>query len=462
MRAIDGGASLPVQLEPAAGQTEDQHTTMEQMELDAWITRQTVYSMSAMEQAISATHLRRRRDIIGQVLNPIAGSVLASPVIADWNPEPDYFFHWLRDSAIVMRTVAELFEDASSSSERQRWGQYFDDFVRFSLLLARLDGASSAPAPVPASPASSQFLRPEAEIRSLVGDALLGEPRFNPDGTIDIFHWSRPQYDGPALRALACLRYLVAGGIRSDQIAELLRLDLDFTARHAGHPCVGPWEEPDQPGLHYYVELVQLGALVHGRAWSHGAESRWRAAEQTLRDRLEQHWSDRHHVFAALIPEAADSPDDLLDASTLLAVWDADLPDGPHSVFDARVHDTQAAIESLFARELPINRHRSCAPALGRSRRDRYFGGGAWYPTTLAAAGLCYRRALGSLPDRPTQFERGDGFMTTLRELIPADGALSEQVDRTTGVQRSARHLTWSYAAFISTARLRARVVAEL
>jgi glucoamylase len=47
--------------------------------------------------------------------------------------------------------------------------------------------------------------------------------------------------------------------------------------------------------------------------------------------------------------------------------------------------------------------------------------------------------------------------MATLRALTPADGALSEQVDRETGAQTSAHHLTWSYAAFVSTARLRAQ-----
>jgi glucoamylase len=42
-----------------------------------------------------------------------------------------------------------------------------------------------------------------------------------------------------------------------------------------------------------------------------------------------------------------------------------------------------------------------------------------------------------------------------VRGLIPADGSMSEQVDRATGLPTSARHLTWSYAAFVSTARLR-------
>jgi glucoamylase len=439
----------------------------DRVELEAWIARQAACSVTVMEQAISATHLCRRRDNAGQVVTPIAGSLLASPVVGDWNPEPDYFFHWVRDSAIVMRTVAELMADAASEIERQRWRRHFEDFVRFSLALTELDGRSVVAAAAPpeaAQPSDRKFLRPEAEIRALAGEALLGEPRFNPDGTIDIFRWSRPQYDGPALRALACLHYLAAGGPPAEELVRLLRRDLDFTVRHAGEACIGPWEEPEQNAWHYYVALVQLGALVHGRAWADGPRHEWNAAELRLRESLEQHWSERHQVFMAIRPAAADSADDLVDTAILLAVWDADLPDGPHSVRDSRVQKTQAAIESLFAREFLINRTRPLghAPALGRSRGDRYFGGGAWYPTTLAAAGLCYRLAQHRLRDRGALLRRGDAFMATLRDLTPSDGALSEQLDRTTGAPRSARHLSWSYAAFISTARLRARAWATV
>jgi glucoamylase len=435
---------------------------LELSRLETWLTEQATRSIAALQQAISATHLCRRRERFGQIITPAPGSVLASPVIADWNPEPDYFFHWLRDSAIVMRSVAELLDDAAGEDERRHWRRYFDDFVRFSLNLTKRGDQKPQRVSV-RDDADSRFLRPAREIRELTGDALLAEPRFNPDGSIDIFRWSRPQYDGPALRAVACLRYLAAGGPLTDALARLLRIDLDFTVRHAGEPCIGPWEEPEQNGFHYYVELVQLGALSHGGAWTGrdaGARNAWRAAEQKLRDDLDLYWSDRHQVLMAMRPPSADAADDLLDAATLLAVWDADLPDGPHSVGDARVQKTLGAIESLFARELPINRGRTRGPLLGRSRRDRYFGGGAWYPTTLAAAGLCYRLAQRSPHDRAALIERGDAFMASLREFTPADGSLSEQIDRATGRQSSARRLTWSYAAFVSAARERRRALA--
>lgn len=433
-------------------------------ELGAWIAGQARHSADALLQAISATRLVRRREAFGQVVVPAKGSVLASPQIAGWDPEPDYFYHWLRDSAIVMRAVAGSMAGAVDVVVRDCWRGHFEDFVRFSLGLTRLDGASfmaTSRHRAATRRGFRKFLRPDREIARLVGDRLLGEPRFNPDGTIDVLRWSRPQYDGPALRALACLRYLGAGGPPSDELLSLLRLDLGFTLRHAGRRCIGPWEESGQNAHHYYVALVQLGALMHGRAWAGDAVDEWRAAEDRLRAGLDRHWSQRHGVYVAIRDVPENSTDDLIDAVQLLAVLDADLAAGPHSVQDPRVHATQVAIEHLFTRELPINHALSPGhgPALGRSRSDRYFGGGAWYPTTLGAAELCYRLAQCPGHDRDALIRRGDGFMATVRNLTPLDGALSEQVDRTSGAQTSARHLTWSYAAFVNAARLRAQVL---
>jgi glucoamylase len=49
-----------------------------------------------------------------------------------------------------------------------------------------------------------------------------------------------------------------------------------------------------------------------------------------------------------------------------------------------------------------------------------------------------------------------------VRDLTPANGALSEQVDKNSGQPTSARHLTWSHAAFISASRLRGRALDAL
>jgi glucoamylase len=55
---------------------------------------------------------------------------------------------------------------------------------------------------------------------------------------------------------------------------------------------------------------------------------------------------------------------------------------------------------------------------------------------------------------------RGDAFLQTVRRFTPPSGDLSEQFDQKTGVQTSARHLAWSYAAFISCIAARRAVAA--
>jgi len=430
------------------------------MELLDWIEAQAHFSAEKIEAAISATHLKRIREPFSQTVIPAKGSVLASTVMGDWNPNPDYFFHWVRDSAIVMRTVAEL-AAASDKTERRRWTAHFEDFVRFSLKLTQIDSRSALQSGSPrtkARPEFRKFVREDAEFAALTGDRLLGEPRYNPDGTIDVLRWSCPQYDGPALRALACLGHLTLGGTASPELMALLQRDLDFTRRHAAQPCIGPWEEPDENTHHYYVAVVQLAALLHGRKWW---ESEIEQATAELRAVLERHWSPSEGVYSAIYPQKAQERDQIIDSACLLAVLDADLPDGPHSVQDPRVWHTLKALEDLFAREFPINRGRS-VPALGRSYADRYFGGGAWYVTTLAAASLCYRRSMQDPEMRSNFFTRGDVFMRTVRDLTPSTGVLSEQVDRATGAQTSAQDLTWSYAAFVTAANLRERAAERL
>jgi glucoamylase len=432
-------------------------------DLENWIGAQFQRSATALSRAISAVYLSRRREPFGQTVVPAKGSVLASPVIADWNPEPDYFFHWVRDSAIAMKAVAELMQLAANADERRRWRRTFNECVEFSLGLTRIDGAALHARRGTTDAAYVKFLRSETELAALSGDTLLGEPRFNADGTADFLQWSRPQFDGPALRALACLRYLERGSTLTKEIAALLRTDLGFTIRHAGEPCIGPWEEPFEHTHHYYVALVQLGALVHGKAWIEDAAA-YDTAVNTLRRSLELHWSERHRVYTAMRPAPDADTEDLIDTATLLAALEAGLPDGPHSVRDSRFQETQDKIEAMFAKELPINQNRpaDCGPALGRNRADRYFGGGAWYATILAAAAIYYRRALCSGEDAAALLQRGDSFMAMARHLTPNDGALSEQVDRVTGHQTSARHLTWSYAAFVNAACLRRSAMRNL
>ena len=52
-------------------------------------------------------------------------------------------------------------------------------------------------------------------------------------------------------------------------VAELIRIDLDYTLRHAGASRVDIWEEEN--AHHYYTCLVQCEALHQGALWAAGA-----------------------------------------------------------------------------------------------------------------------------------------------------------------------------------------------
>ena len=69
-------------------------------------------------------------------------------------------------------------------------------------------------------------------------------------------------------------------------------------------------------------------------------------------------------------------------------------------------------------------------------------------------------RRVSSLEFAEAARRRGDAFMATVRAFTPASGELSEQFDRATGTQTSAKRLAWSYAAFITAAASRRQACA--
>jgi glucoamylase len=134
------------------------------------------------------------------------------------------------------------------------------------------------------------------------------------------------------------------------------------------------------------------------------------------------------------------------------------------------------------------------AVAVGRYSEDVYYNGNPWYLTTLAAAEQLYSAnyqwdRIGSivvdstslaffrdiLPSINTDtYAKGsetytsivkavrtyaDDFVAVVQKYTPANGALAEQYDRNNGAPLSARDLTWSYAAFLTTIERRNGIV---
>ncbi len=125
------------------------------------------------------------------------------------------------------------------------------------------------------------------------------------------------------------------------------------------------------------------------------------------------------------------------------------------------MQSTLERLEASFDSAYPINENRSArlGPALGRYAGDVYFSGGAYYFSTLGAAEFCFRAAAAHQEQASAWIGRGDAYLETVRRYTPENGELSEQFDQRTGAQTSARHLAWSYAAFISCLVARRAVV---
>lgn len=426
---------------------------------EPWLEEQLARSATLMLRSVSAVDIVKHRPGFGQTVRAVAGSIVASPVLGAYDPDPDYFFHWFRDSAVVIDALRLLHADGRIGPEALR---HLADFVRFSLALNRLDGrvdAAVADRRARVAPEFLQFLRDDADLARAHGDAVVAETRVNPDGTLDVSRWARPQHDGPPLRALALLRWseaLPADDALAADVAALIRFDLDFTLRHWQEPSFDIWEEDN--GHHYYTLRVSAAAFEAGAQWwqqrgdSAHAE-RLRDAAAAVRRRLDGFWadgSDGGHYRSRVLADGSASPKSL-DISVILSAVHAGAREGAHSVSDPRLHATLDRLDALFGAAYPINRALAPGrgPAMGRYAGDVYCSGGAYYFSSLGAAEFCFRAAAGGV-DAQRWFERGDAYLATVRDHTPADGALSEQFDQASGAQTSAKHLAWSYAAFIS------------
>jgi len=343
----------------------------------------------------------------------------------------------------------------------------FSDFVRFSLSLRQLDGRSlTGPSQWRArvAPDFQRFVREDSELATVFGELVLGETRVNADGSLDISKWARPQHDGPPLRALALLRWVrdvdLDRAVALDA-ATLIRSDLQFTLRHAREPSFDMWEE--ERGLHYHTLCVSAAALEEGARWlgsvDRGAQvSDCLAESAAIRELLDEFWLADAGYYRSRVLASGERSTKELDIAVVLAAIHAAAGWSTHSVDDPKVHATLARLEALFDGAYPINHGRSpgLGTAMGRYAADVYYSGGAYYFSTLGAAELCFRAA--ERARNSAWIERGDRFLATVRAFTPPSGEMSEQFDQRTGAQTSARHLAWSYAAFISCVNARRRV----
>ncbi|ERS97853.1 hypothetical protein HMPREF1624_06024 [Sporothrix schenckii ATCC 58251] len=395
-----------------------------------------------------------------------SGIVIASPSTSN----PDYYYTWSRDAALVMKTLIEVFRNGDASVQ-SAITHYIDS-------QATLQTVSN----------------PSGQLSDGSG---LGEPKFNVDETAFTGSWGRPQRDGPALRATALVgfgNWLLDNGYASYATANVwpvVRNDLAYVAQYWNQTGYDLWEEVS--GSSFFTVSAQHRALVEGSAFAtrvgSSCPSCTAIAPQIL-CYMQSFWTGSY--MNANFGGGRTGK----DANTVLASIHAFDPtaacdDATFQPCSSRALANHKVYTDSFRSVYALNSGKAegVAVAVGRYPEDSYYNGNPWYLTTLAAAEQLYDalytwNRIGSLTIDSTSLAffkdlyssaavgtysatsaayasivaaaktYADGYVSIVETYAMANGSMSEQYDKSSGSPLSARDLTWSYAALL-TAKMR-------
>lgn len=332
------------------------------------------------------------KTVRGQVIRSIPGAVLASPTKPGPNFNQDYRFDWVRDAAITMDYVTGLYERAANENEKAFLREYLVNYISW------VQNAQKQP--------------PLNQID------ILGEPKFNIDGSIWVGQWSRPQNDGPALRAITLIHIAnlfldeVEKGATDNealintlynQTESLIKTDLEYIAKHWHENTVGPWEETN--GIHFFSSSVQRKALFEGAMLADRLEDTEAAAfyrEQVARlERvMPNHWQESLGYYNETVGQI-DTKEGGLTTSVIMALvyGKIDSPGDRFSIIHVKSLSSAYYIRYCFEGLYQINLKDRIAgtggPMLGRYENDIYDGyqanyGNPWFLTTHLFAEFYY------------------------------------------------------------------------
>ncbi|KAI9328298.1 Six-hairpin glycosidase-like protein [Zopfochytrium polystomum] len=321
----------------------------------------------------------------------VPGTVVASPS----RSHPDYWFHWVRDAALVMNSVVKLFARAMNEGDQETAKHYEALLWRYAELENKHQGDASS--------------------------SGLSEPKFNVDGSAFTGPWGRPQHDGPSLRA-ATLASFAKLLIKEDRFAALTinrrDLILDIVWRDLHH-VMAIWQSP---GFDLWEETFAqhsytLGA--HHAAFWKGAELaaelgdsasylKFAGAARRVEEATHSFWCKTcPFVQAAREIESGPSKTTQLDVAPVLAALHMNqygIPDNSNAVLSVTsgpIWLTAIQLASTMKLVFPLNHAAppGVAPAIGRYPEDTYDGyetsarGNPWFLATNALAELCFEAA---------------------------------------------------------------------
>lgn len=369
------------------------------------------------------------------------GMVVASPSRSN----PDYYYDWVRDTALTYRALIDYYEFKKDPAIKKMIFTWIDAEV---------------------------FRQNQPSISGL------GEPKYFIDGRGYTGGWGRPQNDGPALRAIAMIKFarLLLKEGNQDYVLKVLyhgvipansviKKDLEYVAHEWRNPSFDLWEE--EKGMHFYTLMAQHVALQEGSKLASelndsGAATFYLEQSKLIADFIKAEFVDTEMGLKTTIRRVNGGlgyKHSNLDVAPLLAL----LHTYPYQkLFTMRSTPVRRYVEKLtstFKELYGVNKSfPELGISLGRYPEDRYDGyqtsgvGNPWFLSTLALGEYyCHSKS-------ETKKLRYSDLMEKQfnRVLFHSDrmGGLSEQFNHETGHMQGATELTWSHNAFM-TAMLR-------
>jgi glucoamylase len=348
------------------------------------------------------------------------GLIIASP-----SDDPPYKYHWIRDSALVMRVIIDMYQ---KTQEDKYLKLIFD------------------------------YIESEDKIQNLNTLTGLGEPKIKIDGTCYNEPWGRPQNDGPALRGINMIRiYKILKdnyeSICNKIIKNIIIRDINYIIENYKKVSFDLWEEII--GWHFYTRVVQIKFIKEYINLKNELDE-FKLENICLEDIYNVYLKNlEHHNSHDDIISSFNKEGNIIrhyDASILLCL--------NHVEYDIDIMKISSYERVLkVANNLLISFRNKYdlkdLNLIGRYEGDKYYGGQTWIICSLALVQF-YKKLL-----KLNKYNYFDKYFNMFKkkiddiinEILSIDSNLdiAEQYNPITKEQISAKKLTWNYSELYFT-----------
>ena len=350
------------------------------------------------------------------------GIIIASP-----SEDPPYKYHWVRDSALVMRTFIDMY----SKTKEPLYFQYIIN-----------------------------YLENENKIQDLDTITGLGEPKYNINCTPFNGEWGRPQNDGPALRGIMLFKIIELFQYKYDIIIQnmiipIIIKDLHYLMKNYNQVSFDLWEE--NKGWHFYTRTVQLkffkDSIKYYKHLQHSIDI------NDINDCFRQLSSDiQDHICDTHIISSFDDSGTITkhhDAANILAFCHIDYDEDILKIVPLEyVNETCDKLIDSFRKKYNHDE----LNLIGRYANDKYYDGHVWVLCSLALGQIYielykrrnivkYSSPMHRSKSNPNNnyIEISNGILERILTLDP-NLILPEQFNPINSNYYSAKKLTWNYS----------------